>query len=248
MPTDARDVRTYQREYARADRYKQWLAVNDGQAVCQWRSGRYICGGTLKRKRGGPPMCLWCSLKHAGLCRDCLSPVEGGPNSLRCRDCWIDERAAAQRRYNKRHPGRQNAKHRARMKQWKEAGDPRYTSKLEYKRLWRLLNPDKVRAQKAREGTTKAARDYQVARRERLAEALATAQRERLRKRRAGKRVAHPCTACGTAVYGRAKKCRRCKIGAFVFALDAMSKRPISPHHPNPKARDRWQLRPVSTL
>lgn len=217
--------RAYWRNWARQKRHHQWLKVNEGQTTCQWRTGKYTCGGRLSRE-GGTLVCLWCVLKHAKLCRDCLIPIDDhGHNALRCRDCKHDELNAAERRYNARYPGRKNKEARDRLARWKAENDPRYHAKQAYKRAYRAANPDRVRTWKQTERRSERYKNYHKAYREKWAKLRAGDERLRQRAVRAGLRVTHPCQGCGAPLTGRAKKCRSCKIGKFVVALEYLGNR-----------------------
>jgi len=213
--------RPYEREWARQKRFKRWLAANEGQAVCQARKGKYFCGGELTM-RDGHLSCVWCALKFLGLCRDCLSPVVGGGNSIRCDVCREIERNAAAVRYDKRWPGRKNEESRVRMARWKAEGDPRYHSKQEYRKAYRAANPDKVRVWRAKWIRSEKAKAWHRAyNRRRVLE-----KRKMERNRARGLLEPRYCLGgCGTVLRGRWKKCRRCKISKYVRGLEVLGKR-----------------------
>lgn len=122
---------------------------------CPKRWGRFACGGPLRTSTdelGRTVLrCEWCDRKARGLCLECPNPVTG--KSRRCDRCKQLERCRAGKRHRSRHHDRICARER------ELAARPavRAARKL-YKRAWRKLHPDLVRAQKRRAALRQPAR------------------------------------------------------------------------------------------
>lgn len=142
--------RSAQRRSAAQKRLARQAARNAGQMVCQVG----FCGGTLLTDIDAlgrtVVRCPQCERRRAGICRDCPRPVAGTVGrALRCAACADRRRRAQIRQSVARHAEEIRAKNRQRFRE--QNADPRARARLlEYKRLWRKANPDKVRAQKQR--------------------------------------------------------------------------------------------------
>lgn len=213
------DRRTYAREYARKRRRARWTEIAMNSERCPAMLGnKKPCRAPLQN-RGGTPFCPRCDLKARGLCIDCgTAPVDGEPRkALRCRTCKKLERAAAEDRWKKKHPGRVKAQWKRRKRRWQERPEE-HAEALKRKRLWRQANPTRVRNSKGAWGRSAAARAYQKAYRARLSAERRERERERARLRKLGIIMTHPCTGCGAPLTGRSKKCDGCIRSAFTKA------------------------------
>jgi hypothetical protein len=92
-------------------------------------------------------VCLACERQRNGLCRHCPHPIVGGPRSLYCASC----RPIVHRRQMRAYAERNREKNRIRALEHVRGLTPEERARRnEYKRLYRLAHPDKVRAQKRR--------------------------------------------------------------------------------------------------
>jgi hypothetical protein len=172
-------------------------------STCPRKSGAHRCGGRsetyIDRLGRTCVRCLLCVRREAGICRDCPSQVEGRIGSaIRCAVHKKAFRLQCSRRWVKNNAERVAAKNRARRE------DPAKREHIrELKRLWRLANPDKVRAQKQRH-VERYAKDpnstynrYHKRYRTRHA-GYDRVTRQQLRSAQPA-RVAEPCRKCGHA-------------------------------------------------
>lgn len=201
----------YQRLYARAKRKGEWRARAAGRRTCPHKSGNHVCGGLLERAvdRHGAihDWCRLCARREAGICRDCPAPVDGQPRrAIRCGRCKAAAQRRAMARYRDRNRSLLNRRARLAARRQREA-------RAAYKRLWRLANPDKVRAQKRRAAIRNAGTHA---------------------ARSADWRVKHPgyilrverrCVACPRPVLGRQKKCDTCKTNHRIQAQGQLAPR-----------------------
>lgn len=139
--------RLYQRDYARRTRERRFAAERLTADRCPKRWGKHPCGGplhtTTDRIGRTLVLCAWCERHALGLCLECPQPVIG--KAKRCPACQVIERARAVARYRARHHDRVCAREREfYMRPAVRA------ARNEYKRAWRKLHPEKVRAQKRR--------------------------------------------------------------------------------------------------
>jgi hypothetical protein len=145
---------------ASRDRWRRWAARKRQQLLdarnrtsrtCQRRSGPGACGGVLETVTDmngrTSTICPLCERRRAGICRDCPAPVEGHRGkALRCARHKETARLEQTRRYAQSH--REEIARRANARYHQD--EAARLRKLEYKRLWRKANPDKVRAAKQR--------------------------------------------------------------------------------------------------
>lgn len=207
------------RVYAERCRDKKWARA----AMALSRCPRMLARGHPCRERLGSrvvagetvPFCPRCDLKRRGICIDCKrEPVEGtARKALRCGACKKLERGIAELRWRKRHPGKVKAQWRRRRKVLRATG--KYEQMLLHKKLWRLANP-KAKARYAKAyNASEHAREYQRQRRARLGPEKRALERERLRLRKLGIVMTHPCVDCGAPISGRPKKCTACAQGTY---------------------------------
>lgn len=142
----------YQRERARRVRAEQLAAAMRTATRCPKRFGPTTCGGPLATdidKLTGRTVvyCVWCDRTARRICLECAAPVAGkSPLSRRC----AVHRDLAVRRSVRASVERHAEKIRAHARAYYQS-DPEIRAKRnEYKRQYRLLHPDKVRAQKRR--------------------------------------------------------------------------------------------------
>ncbi len=159
--------RRYSRQYAQRRRDRQLERELQTAKRCPRRAGPYPCGGKLTvdvEVITGRTLvrCDWCERRRRGLCCDCSSSVEGRIGSaIRCRL----HKKAANRRSERAHVARNREEIRAKARE-RDLADPEKRARHnEYKRLWRKLNPDKVKAQKRREALSQPKRVYEYMRR-----------------------------------------------------------------------------------
>lgn len=112
-----------------------------------------MCGGLLNTDTDAlgrtVVRCGRCERRRKGLCRDCPARVYGAVGrAIRCGPCRDRAIAASIRKHGELHRDERRVRARERAK----ALAPEHRArKNEYKRLYRLAHPDKVRAQKRRE-------------------------------------------------------------------------------------------------
>jgi hypothetical protein len=136
---------------AQAKRDRELAKKMRTAATCPHRLGRFVCGGKLEIGVGefGQTVvfCPWCKRRKAGICQWCDSPVYGYVG--RCRYCKAHRRqsslASGRRHYQR---DRTEILKRDRAEYWSNA--KRRARSIEYKRLWRKVNPEKIREQKKR--------------------------------------------------------------------------------------------------
>lgn len=210
------DRRTYAREYARRKRNERWAAAAESETLCPRSLGNgHPCNYPLENRvvdRRTVPFCAQCDRKARGICIDCKTePVEGlARKALRCALCKKFERAAAEDRWRKRHPGKVRQQWRARKRRL--LADPvKRADELSRKKAWRLANPTRKKKYAKAYNRSESARAYQRAYRARKGAERASAERERLRRVRRGETVTHACVGCGAAIAGRPKKCEDCR-------------------------------------
>lgn len=197
---------TDRKEYARDWRRRRRdaaLAVRLRTAQsCPHRLGKSVCGGKLHVDTDDIGrtivICDWCQRRKAGLCRYCPKPVYGTIGRTRyCRD----HRHAVNRLSMRASEARHHEERRRKGREHYNKPEVR-ARRNEYRRLWRLANPDKVRAQKLRyvkRHAGKTSSKYErYHRRYRKKHGLYYRQ---LAKDRAiaARRPAPPCTDCGKA-------------------------------------------------
>lgn len=195
------DRTRYAREWARRKRAALLAAERREATTCPRRMGPGICGGTLRWTRAvdrsWKRSCPRCERREAGTCQDCDQPVAGRVRSaLRC--------ATHQRRRQLQHGHDYKQRHYATVRRkWRKYHKSHASEKAAYKRLWRKLNREKVRAQKRRYALRQKAR----AREYHLAYRMAADVEGRTLPRFASRE----CLTCPTLVKGRVKKCDDCK-------------------------------------
>lgn len=210
---------TYDREKARvyAERWrdKKWAAAAMDATRCPRMLSRGLkCNAPLgSRLVNGEtvPFCAQCDAKRRGICIDCrTAPVDGTPRkAVRCAACKKLALLDSLRRYAKRHPAKIKAQWKRRVKRLRK-NPAEYQAALDRKKLWRLANP-KAKARYAKKSNVSDhAREYQRARRVRIAQEKRDMERERARLRKAGIIMTHPCFDCGAPITGRPKKCAAC--------------------------------------
>jgi len=143
--------KVYARDYARRLRQRQLLEKQRSSRTCQHRHGSGYCGGVLETRTdlNGRTIihCPLCERRERGICRDCPAPVAGVlRKAVRCARCKEKAREAQTERWRVAH----QEEIRERQNERYHANDEQRLRKLEYKRLWRKANPDKVRAAKQR--------------------------------------------------------------------------------------------------
>lgn len=186
-----------------------------GADRCPRRFGRYgVCDAKLAhdtdRHGNNVTYCPRCERMARGICCDCPRRVAGMVGrSRRCAECAHQERNAAGRRYDKRHP-----EHLARWRTEREQDPDRRQSDLEYKRAWRKANPEKVRAQKRREALRQSPHSA----------AYHAAYRAARKGQRSAVGLGHNCP-CGRPLAGRCKKCDECKARERGDAETELAKR-----------------------
>lgn len=215
----ARSRRWWNRRRAERD-----ARANATATRCQHSCGGGKCDGLLEDRHDSilgriTRWCPRCDRRLRGVCRDCPRPVEGRIGSaLRCAEHKAAARRAQIRLSERRHHDERRAADRRRYKQL----DPEVRAlKLAYKRAWRKLNPDKVRAQKRRFSLRQSRkhldwhRRYNARRRAAKAEAM----RERYR---AENPIPQPrCKKCGRVIpwLGRTEGAGRPPLRC-VFCMD----------------------------
>jgi hypothetical protein len=157
--------------------------------------------------------------RRACICQLCDEPVMGKPKvALYCEAHRAEKRAETQARFREKHGDkhqrayaeRNREKLRKRARQRYQRNREERERRNEYKRLWRKLNRDKVRAQKER-AALRNFRDPQPGVKRWRAEVEAGVRKpKRARQNQAGERL---CVTpyCRQVMQGRAKKCDRCK-------------------------------------
>lgn len=203
------DRRKYAREYARRQR-ERLLAEQMGRSiVCPRSNGGAPCGGPLDHATDGTgrvvTTCRWCERRKAGICRDCPLPVEGRRRSaIRCRSCKVRVRSEYARRHRERHREELNAKA---VRRLRSLTPEKRATLLEYKRLYRKANPDKVRAQKKRYVAKKTAAYVEY--HKKYAAGVRPQSRMVVRYAKTGQRL---CLTpkCPITVTHRKKRCSRC--------------------------------------
>lgn len=142
--------RTYAREYARRKRERALSTERRATKKCPRRAGPGQCGGELDvvidLLGRAIISCALCERRERGTCRDCSAPVEGTVRkAMRCARHKEEARSRQIRASGLRHREEQRARNRERYHQ------PAVRARrIEYKRLWRKANPEKVRAGKYR--------------------------------------------------------------------------------------------------
>lgn len=171
-----------------------------GPAYCQHGEGRGVCGAPLDAVTDTLGrvviVCANCERRKAGYCRDCPARVEGMVGrAIRCKECKRKRFEGQQLRYRRQNVDKSRARDRRRYQE----EEFRKVSK-ERNRLWRLANPDKVKAQKRRSslrGVNSSAKRRQ---------------RQRLNLHGPlGMRSVVLCVGCQAPVKPPIKKCPECK-------------------------------------
>ncbi|MGK2934338.1 MAG: hypothetical protein ACSLFE_03730 [Gemmatimonadaceae bacterium] len=139
-------------EYARRRRDRDLAERMRRQTHCPRKAGSGRCGCRIEHFTVGNgrvvSRCAWCERRKAGICRDCPKPVEGRLlSAIRCATCKPNARRLQIRQSQQRNREEINARARARLRKMPKKKKAEH---LEYKRLYRKANPDKVRAQKQR--------------------------------------------------------------------------------------------------
>ena len=203
------------RVYAERARDRKWVAAAMKSTRCPRMLARgHRCSERLQNRliEGQTmPFCPRCDLKRRGICIDCKTePVDGAiRKALRCAACKKLERGVAELRWRTRHPGKVRQQWKRRRKMLRATGQ--YETMLERKRLWRLANP-KAKARYAHAySRSEHARVHQAERRLRIGPQKRAVEKERLRLRKLGILMTHPCHDCGTPLTGRPKKCDACR-------------------------------------
>lgn len=204
------DRRKYHREWWQRRRDAKLDAARQSRSTCPKQHGRGVCAGALYSITDGNGrsrvVCDRCERQRRGICRDCPLPVEGHVGkALRCAKHKREAQRLNLRRYavNHRREVCQRAKASYRNDPAKRA------ARNEYKRLWRKLNRDKVKAQKRRANLRGYGKEYQAKRREREREQLAA--RERMRHHGITELRTCLTPGCDRVVTHRKKKCSVCK-------------------------------------
>ena len=214
------DRRRTWREYATRQREKEMEARRAGRHRCPRRFGRFgLCDARLEVRTdgngGAHVVCPECERLARGICADCPRPVVGTiGKARRCAECRRKANRASMRRSGERHREENNRRDRARYNEDAEIRRRRNN----YKKLWRLANPDKVAAQKQREklhqSPSRAAyhkRYRSKRRRQRAVHALDVYH---------GRAPVRLCPECGeTVLTGKRRKCDACKETAREFAV-----------------------------
>jgi hypothetical protein len=180
---------------------------------CPKRWGRYECSGPLRTvtdELGRTVVrCDWCDRKARGLCLECPNSATG--KSRRCDRCKQLERGRAGKRHRLTHHDRICARERELyMRPAVRA------ARNGYKRAWRKLNREKVRAQKRRAALRQPQHVYDYMRRYRAKHREHYRRMELARYYRLHPRRPAPhCERCGASIdwsgIGRpAKRCDRC--------------------------------------
>lgn len=122
-----------------------------GRTRCPKRYGPQVCGGLLYTETDGNGtsriVCELCERVKHHVCIECNRPTASrGPLARRCVAHLKTARTAAYQRWGARHADEKLAMVR-RYNAWPEVRE----KKCRYKRVWRKLNPEKVKAQKRRE-------------------------------------------------------------------------------------------------
>ncbi len=217
--------RRYARLYARLQRQKKMderRRTNGNH--CPRKFGRWgVCGAKLETITDGNGhvrvVCPACDRMTAGICADCPSPVVGTVGrARRCAPCRKLATAQACRECDARHRDEYNRRGRER---YRKMEDDKRQRRLTYKKDWRAANPDKVAAQKRREGLRQSPEraeyhaKYRAKRREQRA--------ERELERYHGNAPQRVCPQCGkTPLTGRRKKCDSCKQATQQAAVEAL--------------------------
>jgi len=198
--------RLYDREWHRRARAAKLEAARRGRQSCPQRFGRGTCGGRLEAivLPGGrvEVACERCERYKAGLCIECGFRVYGTPRkAIYCRHHFERAKIRSANIYRETHRAKIRRASRLRMRRLQK-------ERVEYNRLWRLANPDKVAAQKRRydERHRAEVRAYQV----------------QYRQTHVAPPGPRTCLTpgCRVIVHGRRKKCSLCKAAARA-ALEA---------------------------
>lgn len=169
--------------------------------------------------------------RRAGICQRCDEPTVGKPRvALYCEAHRKEARAEAQRkmrakvggRYTRAYAERNREKLAAKARAYYQ-GDPAVREhRNAYKRLWRKLNRQKVRAQKERAALKhfRELPEWQRHYREDIRAGKRKPKRARTNKN--GERL---CVTpyCRSVMTGRAKKCLKCKVKEIRAARQALS-------------------------
>lgn len=156
--------------------------------------------------------------RRAAICQHCDEPVVGKPKvALYCETHRKEARAAAQerhriktddaarKRYQEQNREVLNARARERLK------DPEVRRRRnEYKRAWRKLNRDKIRAQKQRHALRNFRTNGEPVKRWRAEVEAGVRKPKRARRNRKGQRLCLT-PGCRSVMTGRAKLCVYCK-------------------------------------
>lgn len=142
--------RVYHRKHAARRRAGQLEQLQLRSHRCPRKAGPGQCGGLLETYIDGTGRtrvrCPLCERRKVGVCRDCGAPVAGlVGRALRC----ATHKETARRRQLQAFAERHADEIRARARAAYQDEDVR-RRRNEYKRLYRKLHPDKVRAQKER--------------------------------------------------------------------------------------------------
>lgn len=159
--TEADVIEPGEDKLARRRRNTKWAArrraaklarENANATFCQHRLGSFSCGGRLEDRVDRAlgivtRICPKCERRKQGICERCPLPVYGAiGRSKYCDTHFNQARREAIRRSQEIHGEARASRARASL-----LADPvRRARKLEYKRLWRKANPDKIRKQKRR--------------------------------------------------------------------------------------------------
>ena len=197
--------RDYERRYA-ADRRQQKLeALQLRLQRCPRRAGPGVCGGILEtfieqgtgRTRVRCPLC---ERRRRGTCRDCNARVYGQVGkAIRCEKHAEQARIAAVRRSEQRHRDKRLAHSRA---YYQNNADVR-ARRNEYKRWYRKVHPEKVRAQKKRyvekhrKNPNSAYNRYHRRYRAKYRLQKRELERDRLRAAPPSRKTSPKCTRCG---------------------------------------------------
>ncbi len=193
------------RESARRKRDRAMTKRRNGLQKCPRRFGLYgKCNARLIHEitREGyiRVCCPACDRMTRGICADCPRRVEGNARrARRCAQCKRREHDAAVERHRRKDPKHRRCLQRAAFAR-QQADPERRERSLSYKKAWRQANPEKVRAQKRREGLRQSERHVKYH----------AAYRATRKEQRSAVALGHDC-ACGAPLTGRTKKCGECK-------------------------------------
>lgn len=223
------DRRSYQRQYATRKREKRFAAerLRATDNRCPKRRGRRACGYPLRTVVDVlgriHAICDRCERHKRRICADCPKPTVG--RSLRCEEHKNAAVRVALERYKREHHEEILVRARRRYQE----NDELRARRNAYKRARRQLHPEKVRAEKRREGLRQPAysKRYHARYREKHREWL----REMARKRyyAAHPRRPTPTCSCGATIpwHGRGRPPKTCN--ACVPPSIASRRKPVVP-------------------